>query len=647
MFCDVVGSTELASFLDPEDLHGVLQAFEEACTSVVGRFDGRVAKYMGDAVMVFFGYPRAHEDDAHRALRTALGVVEAIQQLSARLQREIDVELSVRVGVHTGLVVASQMGSDEMSEVDVVGDTPNIAQRLQALAEPDTILITDATRRQVAGYFEPQDLGPRRLKGIAQQRPVYEVLHESGARGRLDVAAAVGLTPLVGREAEREQLFAAWADAVAGDCRVVLVSGEAGIGKSRLVRELAEHVAEEPSAWLTPCQCSPYRQNAAFHPIVDVLERVVLQFLPEDDTPTRLQKLEGWATQYGLPPREAVPLLAPLFALPLDERYEPLQLTPERQKQQVIDTVVDTLLYRAAQQPLLFVVEDLHWADPSSLEMLTLLIERSRGQRMLILLTARPDFVRSWVHPTVAEVALSRLDPEAVARLAEGVAGGRKLPTEVREQIVTKSDGVALFAEEITKTVLETGLLRESAHGFQLAGSAPSVTVPATLEGSLMARLDKLAGAREVAEVAAVLGRDFSYQLIADLARALDIVDEQTLERALEQLVDAEILYEQQTAAGSRYVFKHALIRDAAYQSLLKARRRFYHEQVARLLATDSSDAWDTQPEVLAHHFTEAGMNEQAIVFWQRAAQRAIKASANVEAIAYLDTAIGLLAGIR
>jgi class 3 adenylate cyclase/predicted ATPase len=642
LFCDLVGSTELSGYLDPEDFHEVVQAFQEACAAVVGRYDGQVAKQMGDASVVFFGYPQAHEDDAHRAVRAGLGMVEAVKELNTRLQREKDVRLAVRVGVHTGLVVASQMGS-----VDAIGETPNVAARLQALAEPDTVLISEATQGLIAGYFDCRELGPRRLKGVAREMPVHLVLHESGARSRLDVAAAVGLTPLVGRWTERAALFEAWDEVAAGRMRVVFVSGEAGIGKSRLVRELAEHVAEDASAWLTPCQCSSYRRNTAFYPIVDVLERVVLTFQPDEDTEARLRKLEGWATQYGHPVDETVPLLAPLFAIPLGDRYGPLPMTPELQRNMVMETLVGTLRSRAAQQPLLFVMEDLHWADPSTLDLLSLLMDRAADVPMLVLLTFRPDFRPPWSGLEAREIALGRLDPDRVAELAQEVAGGRELPPEVRDQIVTKADGVALFAEELTKNVLESGVLREGPRGFRLVGEAPSVSIPATLEGTLLARLDRLTTAREIAQVAAVLGREFPHDLIVRVGIGLGMFDEQAVQRGLAQLVEAEILFESVSSEGVTYVFKHALIRDAAYELLLRSRRREYHARVADVLAKGPAETWDTEPEVLAHHYTEAGMCEEAIVFWQRAAQRAIKASGNLEAIAYVERGLELLEGVR
>jgi class 3 adenylate cyclase/predicted ATPase len=643
LFCDLVGSTELSTQLDPEDLHSVMHSFQETCASVVRRYDGRVARYMGDAVMVFFGFPQAHEDDAHRAARTGLGIVEAIEQLNSRLESEMGLTLAVRVGINSGLVVVGDMGTEEAREMDVVGETPNLAARLQAVAEPDTVLISEATRRLIEGYFDMQEVGLRDLKGLPEPVAVHQVLHESAARSRLDVAVATGLTPLVGREAEMSLLLAAWEEVTGGRGRAVLLSGEPGIGKSRLLWNLAERVAEDPSAWLTPCQCSPYRQNTAFYPIIDLLERVVLQFTPNEDAESKLTKLEGWLVTYGYRPADMMPLFAPLLSLPTGDRYPPLMLTPERQRQLVIETLVEALLTRAKQQPLLFALEDLHWADPSTMDLLALLIERAPETQMVVLLTSRPEFRPLWSGGAMTEVSISRLGRDSVARMAQDVAGGKELPAEVREQIVSQSDGVPLFVEELTKTVLDSGLLRETDDRYELIGPLPSAAIPVTLQASLLARLDRLPTAREIAQLGAALGRDFPSDLILALFRTFGTHDDGAVERGLRELIDAEILFERRLAGSTTYVFKHALIRDAAYQSLLKSRRREYHEQIARVLEEQFPETSAAQPEVLAHHCHQAGLHEQAIAHWHGAAQQAVKGSANVEAIAYLTNAIQLL----
>ncbi len=643
LFCDLVGSTELSARLDPEDMHELLSAYHQACAAVVARFDGYTAHYLGDGILAFFGYPRVHEDDPHRAVHAGLGILEAIDELSMQLGRRLDARLAARVGIHTGLVVVGEMGLDNLRNLDIVGQTPNMAARLQALAEPNTVIVSEVTRRLIGGFFDSSELGSRSIKGLERPVPVYRVHHQSAARNRLEAVGPIGLTPLVGRGVEVNALLEAWRRVRAGAGGVVLLRGEPGIGKSRLVRELARHVATEPDAWMTPCQCSPYRQHTSMYPIGDVLERVAIGFHPSDGAETKLRKIEGWAASHGLEPSPAVPLIASLLSVPLDDRYTPLGLMPERQKQLLIETIVGTLCTIARRQPLLFIVEDLHWTDPSTEEFLGSLIERAGGHRILVLLTARLDYNVPWSGLALGEIKLERLEAELVTELAREVAGGREFPSEVRDQIITKADGVPLFVEELTKTVLESGLLVETDSRFVLVGPLSALAVPVSLEGSLLARLDQLPAAREVAQIAAVLGRDFSEELMLALVTELGTHDDETLERSLRQLVDAGILHEQYSASGTGYMFTHALIRDAAYESLLKSGRRAYHEQILRILTTQFPETSDTQPELLAHHASEAGLYDRAIVLWRSAAQRAIERSGNAEAIAYLNTALALL----
>jgi class 3 adenylate cyclase len=542
MFCDLVGSTALSGQLDPEDLRAVVRAYQATCATVIARYEGHIAQYLGDGLLVYFGYPLAHEDDAQRAVRAGLGMIEALGQLNTRLQEERGVQLAVRLGIHTGLVVVGEVGGGTRQEQLALGEPPNLAARLQGLAAPNTVVISAATWQLLGGFFACQSLGTPSLKGVAQPLEVYQVLVESTARSRLDAAGSTGLTPLVGREQEVGLLVERWAQVTDGLGQVVLLSGEAGIGKSRLVQVLTAQVAREAQAWLTPCQCSPYYQHTALYPLIDLLERVALRFERDESPPQQLRKLEGFLVQYGLPLAETVPLLAALLSLALPADYAPLTLSPEQQKQRTLHTLVTILLRMAAQQPVLFVMEDLHWVDPSTLEWLSLLVDQGPTARILVLLTFRPDFRPPWTgRSQLTQVTLTRLPRRQAAEMAGRVAHGKTLPAEVMEQVVAKTDGVPLFVEELTKMVLESGLLQERDGRYELTGPLPPLAIPTTLHDSLMARLDRLAAVKGLAQLGATLGRAFSY----DLFQAVAPWDEATVHQGLQQLVAAEFLYQQ------------------------------------------------------------------------------------------------------
>jgi predicted ATPase len=469
---------------------------------------------------------------------------------------------------------------------------------------------------------------------------VYRVLSESTARSRLEAVGTTGLTPLVGREQEVGLLRKRWAQVKDGVGQVVLLSGEAGIGKSRLVQVLTEQVATELQAWLTPCQCSPYHQNTALHPMIDLLGRVVLQFEREESPEQKLRKLEGFVVQYGLPLAEAVPLFAALLSIPLGVGYAPLTFSPEQQKQKTLQAFLAIFLRIAAQQPVLFVMEDLHWVDPSTLELLTLLVGQGPTARILALWTFRPDFSPPWTGRShLTQVTLNRLPRRQAAELTNRVAHGKALPPEVVAQVAAKTDGVPLFVEELTKMVLESGLLQEREDRYALTGPLPPLAIPNTLHDSLMARLDRLAAVKGLAQLAATLGREFSYELL----HAVSPWDEDTLRRGLQQLVAAEFLYQRGVPPQAAYRFKHALIQDAAYQSLLRGTRQQYHQRIAQVLEAHFAEIAETQPELLAHHYTQAGLTVQAISYWQRAGQRAIQRSGNLEAIEHLTGGLNVL----
>src|SRR6266542_2754115 len=587
LFGDLVDSTALASQLDPEEWREVIRAYQDACAKVIGRFEGHIAQYLGDGLLVYFGYPRAHEDDAQRAVRAGLGIVEA-----------------VRLGCHTGLVVVGEVGGGTRQEQLALGETPNLAARLQGLAAPNTLVISAATLQLLGGFFACQSLGTPPLKGFAQPLEVYQVLSESTARSRLEAVGGTGLTPLVGRAQEVGLLLERWAQVKDGVGQVVLLSGEAGIGKSRLVQVLKEHVASEPQAWLTPCQCSSYYRNSALYPMIDLLERVALRFEREESPPQKLRKLEGFLVQYGLLLAETMPLFTALLSLPLAAEYAPLTIAPEQQKQQTLHDFLTIMLRIAAQQPLLFVMEDLHWVDPTTLEFLTLLVDQGPTARILALWTFRPDFSPPWTGRShLTQVTLPRLPRRQAAEMTGQVAHGKALPAEVVEQVVAKTDGVPLFVEELTKMVLESGLLQERAGRYALTGPLPPLAIPATLHDSLMARLDRLAAVKGLAQLGATLGREFSYALL----HAVSPWDETSLQRGLHQLVEAEFLYQRGLPPQATYLFKHALIQDAAYQSLLRSTRQQYHQRIAQVLENQFPELAETQPELLAHHYTAAG----------------------------------------
>ncbi|MCZ6678256.1 MAG: AAA family ATPase [Candidatus Poribacteria bacterium] len=640
MFCDLVGSTALSARLDPEELRDVVREYQAVCAQVIARYEGHIAQYLGDGILVYFGYPMAHEDDAHRAVRSGLGIIEAMDPLNHQLQQNRGIRLDVRLGLHTGLVVVGEMGAGDRYEQLALGEAPNIAARLEGLAEPNTLVISAATYRLVEGFFDCRHLGAQALHGIAQAMAVYRVLHESRAKSRLDVAEIAGLTPMVGRAAELNQLLSYWEQAKAGKGHVILLQGEAGLGKSRLVWALKEHVSSESDAWLVELRCSPYHTNSAFHPIIDLFERIAPEFQQEDSSIEKLSKIEGFLVQHGFPVEEGVPLFANLLSVPLNEPYAPLSMTPERQKQKLLEILLAVLLRRSVQQPVLFVAEDLQWMDASTLELITLIVDQEPTNRVLTLLTFRPEFTPPWgIRPHLIPISLKHLPEAATIAIIQQVTGEKKLPEEVLKQIISKTDGIPLFVEEITKMVIESGLLRETEDRYELRGLLQPLAIPTTLHDSLLARLDRLATAKEIAQLSATLGRDFNYALI----EAVSLLEETSLQNGLAQLVKAGLLYQRGVPPMAMYQFKHALIQDAAYQSLLKSKRQLYHQQIAQVLTEQFPESAHTEPELLAHHYTEASLIEQAIFYWHRAGERAVGHSANLEAVAHLSKGLELL----
>ena len=642
MFCDLVGSTSLSVQLDPEDLRELLREYQTVCGQMISQFEGSIAQYLGDGILVYFGYPRAHEDDAHRAVRTALCIVQEMTRLDAHFQREFGVGLAVRIGIHTGLVVVGEMGRGDQRGPLALGSTPNFAARLQTFARPNGVAVSQATYRLIQGYFDCQSLGTRILDGIPRPVEVYHILQESGAHSRLEVAADLGLTPFVGREQEIAHLQRLWQQARSGEGQIALIRGDPGIGKSRLVQELKERLGEEPLT-LVECHCSSYYQNSALHPVIETLQRV-LEITTDHSPAKKLGRVEKLLASYDLHLHEVVPLFASLLSIPLDKRYEPAGLSPRQQKQKTQEALLAILKIEADRKPVLVFVDDLHWIDPSTFELLNRLFVLTPETRMLVVMTARPTFAppASWsALSNLTTIEPGALDTPLAESMVRKIAGGKAMPPEVLDQVIEKTDGVPLFVEELTKMVLESGILIEGANRFELAGPIPPLAIPATLQDSLTARLDRLATVREVAQLAAALGRKFSY----DLLHAVCSLDEATLQRDLAKLVEAGLIYPRPVAAGGRidYVFRHALIQESAYESLLKSKRQQVHRLIAQKLAEQFPEEAERQPELLAHHYTEAGLAEQAIAYWRRAGQRAVERSANVEAIHHIRKGLSLL----
>ena len=637
MFVDLVGSTALSAALDPEEMGAVIRIYQNAVAGETLRFEGHIAKFMGDGVLAYFGWPQAHEDDAERAVRAALALVETVGALEVADRR-----LAARIGIATGLVVVGEpVGEGDARERSVVGETPNLAARLQALAEPGCVVISQATQRLVGSLFELADLGPILIKGFAEPVAAFRVEGEGSADGRFEALHGQRLTPLIGREYQLAMLMERWSWAKDGDGQVVLIAGEAGVGKSRLLHALREKLADEPHFALSYF-CSPYHTNSMLHPIVAQLERAA-GFASRDEPANRLAKLEAVLAQGAEQLDEAAPLVGALMGVPTDERYPAPNLSPQRQKQRTFEVLIEQLAGLARERPVLQLYEDLHWADPSTLELLDMVVERARALPVLMVITHRSHLSPPWSGQAhVTALPLNRLGRRQGAAMALQVTGGKALPAEILDQILERTDGVPLFLEELTRTMLELGLLTDAGDHYELTGPLPPLAIPTNLHDLLMARLDRLATVKELAQIGAVIGREFSHELIAAVA---DRSQEQ-LESGLDQLVGSELVFRRGSPPGATYSFKHALVKDAAYQSLLKSRRQQLHARLAQVFEERFPAVIETQPELLAYHLTEAGLDGRAADAWARAGRAALGRSAMREAVNSLSRAVSLLQGM-
>lgn len=634
MFCDLVGSTALAARHDPEDFGEVVSSFLGCCADVAGRFNGYVARYMGDGLLIYFGYPEASEHDPERAILAGLAIESEVRALSPRP----GLTLQTRVGIATGnVVVGDVIGVGPSQERTVVGEAAHLGARLKALAEPNTVAVSDATYRLARGYFEWLDLGQISLKGFAEPVQVWRALRERQVASRFEAShAALELPPLVDRLVEQALLWRCWSRVEAGEGHVVQLSGEPGIGKSRLAVDLGAKLATKSLRTLR-YYSSPYHQNSAFHPLIKQLERAA-GLLHEEPLETKLDKLESLLAGTGADVEATAPLLASLLSLPSASRYPLLQLSAQQLKVRTIEALEAWFVRLTAKQTIM-VFEDLHWADPTTLELLDRLVGRVRDLPILLLMTFRPEFVSPWEHhPHVKTLFLDRLAQSDGMQLAKAIAGSRHMPSVVLDRIVAHAEGVPLFLEELTKTVLQTNEPVGKREGAATHGTLRNVQVPATLQDALMARLDRLGRWKEVAQVAALIGSRFSYKVLSAL-----VPREDEIEAALQHLLAVGLIRSEGSPPDAVYTFKHALLQDVAVASLLRSRRGSLHARIARTLESEFPQTALAEPELLAWHYTNAGLSDAAIGWWLQAAKRALQRSANIEAIDHLKKALELL----
>lgn len=640
LFCDLVGSTALSERLDPEDLRYIIQRYQTASEKIIARFGGYIAQYLGDGILVYFGYPKANEDDARRAIQTGLSIIESIKGLNKEISHT---ELSVRVALHTGLVVVGEVGSGARKEQLAIGMVPNVAARLQGLAQPNTLVISQVTYLNCKGFFNCKSIGEHSLKGLSNKVEVFEVLNERNTNEILTAAANETLTPLIGRANEMQHLLDCWEKAKAYKGSFRLVSGEAGIGKSRLIQALKQKIAADPTAWLVEVRCFKYHQNSPFYPTIEFLKNTVLKYEKGDSEQRKLNKLEGFLLQYPWKLPEILPLYASLLSIPLLGMYPELDMPPVEQKQKTMEALIQTLKLRAQKQSVVLFVEDLHWVDASSLEWLSLFMNHIKDERILIIGSARPEFKAPWkVNGFYKEIKLLRLSSKDIIQICQYKSQGKELPADLLQHIVEKTDGVPLFVEELTQNILESDVLIEESASFKMRQKLSAVTIPSTLQDSLMARLDRLGMNKEIAQVGAVIGRTFSF----DLLKTVLNFDENILKKHLKILVESGLVSTKGVAPNSIYSFGHALVQDTAYQSILKNKRTELHRQVGNVLQDQFPQTVATAPELIAHHFTEGLAYDLALPLWIKAGQQSIKKNAIKEATNQLESGLQLLGSL-
>ncbi len=635
MFCDLVGSTALSTILDPEELNALIKSYRAACGAVVSRYAGHVAQYLGDGILVYFGWPVAYEDSAERAVRSALDIIDAVKAVPSGRP------LAVRIGLATGPVVVGGDSPDGGAEAGLaVGETPNLAARLQALANPGEIVIASATRRLLGNAFSLTDLGRHSLKGIEHPVQAWRLDEARRVEGRFKAAhGGIEVAPLVGREDEATLLEQCWQQTRCGSGQVVLIAGQAGIGKSRLTQGMRERIREriqEPHTSLH-YQCSPFHLNSPLHPFIEELESSA-GFAREDTPAQRFEKLKAALADLGPHIEEALPLFAALLSLPAG-LYPPLQLSPQKQKEKTLEALIDRVRALTRRGPVMIAIEDIHWIDPTSHDLLELLVPIVGSLPVMLVMTYRPEYRPPWTGPHVNLVALNRLGREQAAVLVGSVTRGKALPPEVLDEVLARTDGVPLFVEELTRSVLESGLLREDGDHYALQGPLSALAIPVTLRDSLMARLDRLGKVKELAQIGACIGREFSFELLHPIAA----LQADALARELEKLVDAALVSRNGAPPSAVYIFKHALVQDAAYESLLKSRRCELHSRIAEVLENEFADRVAKAPEWLAHHQTQAGHLKQAIPLWRRAGTLAVARVALKEAVAHFTRGLGLI----